>query len=183
MTRNEEIEPSEPVYLIVNEEKVGFGITYKKKNSRSLVRELHGSPLEKYAKKGQDLVMLGHVQIFTDSYNINYPYNYGGVEGPPRSLSQLNKKEYYKSFIAWDLHATSKKSDKQLLPSSPIEVSRSSLEIGKVSKTVTSRNPVRLNSPQLPLTRSSKTFCKCLVEIRKHCLILLLDQRPPQQQM
>ena len=66
-------------------------------------RTLHGSPLCKFAKSNQDLVVIYSVQVFSEFHDVLYPYGYGGPEPPPKRLGDLNQLErHFKSFIAWD---------------------------------------------------------------------------------
>lgn len=117
------IEPRESVYLIVDDERVGFGRVYYVKGSDKKSTVIHDVALKKYQKRGQDLVVVGQVQIFKEAYKTKYPYSYGGIEDPPDRLGELNKLDYYKTFISWDSKKFENKSNHDVLPSSPVEVS------------------------------------------------------------
>lgn len=68
---------------------------------------LHGQPLKAYERTGQDLVVVFHVQIFAEYQEVPYPHEFGGPEGPPELLRDLNVVgKHFKSFIACYLHFT-----------------------------------------------------------------------------
>ena len=71
--------------------------------SNDLRRTLYGSPLSQFAKLNEDLVVIWSVQVFSEFYDVPYPYAFGGTEAPPKLLGDLNHIEsHFKSFIAWD---------------------------------------------------------------------------------
>lgn len=111
------------MYLIVGNERVGFGRVYYVKETNTQSRSIHDVALKRYQKKGQDLVVVGQVQIFKEAYETKYPYSYGGIEDPPDTLHQLNTSDYYKVFISWDSNKFENKPNHDVLSSIPVEVS------------------------------------------------------------
>ena len=127
MSTNGPVEPINAVYLNVENEMVGYVMLYAEKDSRFLARHLYGEQLTGYSKQNEDLVRIGNVHIFQEAYETKYLYSYGGLNDAPETLRLLNTTMYYKSFIAWDINATSEKARHDLLPCTPREISRLSV--------------------------------------------------------
>lgn len=149
------IEARHSVFLLIENVRIGFAQIFCVKGGDQYANNLHGSPLQQFAKENEELVVVGQVQIFTEANDATYPYKYGGLDEPPEKLGSLNTSMYYKSFIAWDRHATERKASFEYLPEHPRQVSRS-----KYEKRIFP-NPTRhvaSKSTDIPKTNPATTF-------------------------
>ena len=97
---------SEHVLLHLENKNVGYAKFFVPESEKP-ARVLHGLPLKTYERAGEDLVVIFHVQIFTEYQEVAYPYRFGAAESPPEFLGDLNVVgKHFKSFIAWDLNCT-----------------------------------------------------------------------------
>lgn len=91
------------VFLLNAGRIVGTGKLFFQSGTTEPAETIHGHSLHLFANEGEKLVAIWCVQIYQEFEKDTYPYNFGGLDGPPSTLGDMNQvSKAFKTVIAWE---------------------------------------------------------------------------------